>query len=167
MKSPVARIALMLGIAALVTALVMLIPTEEDRLKAVIRKARHALSSEDRPGGPLDGLARIGELSGCLTRDVVIQVDVFGLGSGSLNGVDEVRAAAAALPQQFPGLRIQVDEIRVVVDDPVTGHGSFVATTTTDGGKSSGAQEFNVRFRKSEGRWFLSRIETVRTLRQQ
>lgn len=167
MKSAVARIALMLAIAALVTALVRLMPTEEDRLRAVVLKARNALSSENRPGGPLDALARIGELGSCLTRDVVVQVDVFGLGSGSLNGVDEVRAAAAALPQQFPGLRIQLDEVKVTVDDPVTGRGSFVATTTSDGGKTSGAQEFNLRFRKSEGRWYISRIETVRTLHPQ
>lgn len=164
-KSSLARITLFLAIAAAVTAMVRLWPSEEDRLKAVILKARNAVSSENRPNTPVDALARVGELTGCLTRDIVVEVDVFGLGAGKLSGIDEVRAAALAIPQQFPGLKVQIAEIQVGLDGPDAAHGSFVATTSTGAGRG-GAQEFNVRFRRFEGRWYLSRIETVRTLHQ-
>lgn len=168
MKSPLVRITVFLAVAAAVTLLVRLLPTEEDRIRVVLLKAQRAVSSEGRPNTPIDALARAGEIAGCITRDVVIQVDVFGIGSGTIQGADEVRAAAASLPQQFPGLKVQIDEIKVAIDGPDTAHGSFVATTALPGGRKGegGAQEFNVKFRKFEGRWYMSRIETVRTLQQ-
>ena len=84
------------GLVALaIGALWWLIPSEEERIQQVLEQARASVSSEGKPADGLALLARVSQLTQCLTRDVEIQVDVFGGLSGNLNGVDEVRAAAA------------------------------------------------------------------------
>lgn len=146
----------------------MLIPTEEERIRRVIEKARNAVSSENRPGGNLDVFARIGELTSCLTRDIEVRADVFGGISGTLSGIDEVKATAAAIPQQLPGLRVTLSEIVVTVEDATQAKVSLVAAIQTDGQQRTPAtQEFKLAMRKFEGRWYISRIETVRALRAQ
>jgi hypothetical protein len=152
-------------VIALVAGIWALIPSEEERILKVIEKARNAVSSENRPGGNLDLIARVAELTSCLTRDIEVRADVFGGISGSLSGIDEVRATAAGIPQQIPGLRVALGEVAVTVEDTAHARVSLVATIQADGRRSPAAQEFSLAMRKFEGHWYISRIETVRALR--
>ena len=167
MNTRFARIAFFLAIAAALTALIRLMPTEEDRIRGVILKARAAISSENRTKSPLDTLARVGELTACLTRDIIVNVDVFSLGVGSLQGAEEVRGAVLALPQVYPELKVRFDDIRITLEDPLQARAWFVAIITPKDRESSGAQEFALSLRRIDGRWFISRIETVRSLKSQ
>lgn len=150
-----------------------LIPSEEQRLRKVLEQARTAVSSEGgaspgMAGGPGDTLAllgRVGRLTQCLTRDVEIQVDVFGGLSGNLNGVEEVRAAAAGLFQQMPGLRVRFSEVEIRDIEPPSARATLVASIDTGVRDGRAAQEFELRFRKWEGRWYISKVATVRALR--
>lgn len=153
-------------IAAVAFGIWALIPSEEERIRKVIEKARNAVSAENRPGGNLDVFARVGELTSCLTRDIEVRADVFGGLSGSINGIDEVRATAASLPQQLPGLRVALSEIVVTVTDSKSARVSLVANIDTGTQQRTPVvQEFKLAMRKFEGRWYISRIETVRALR--
>jgi len=90
---------------------------------------------------------------------------VFGGLSGNLSGVDEVRAAAAGLSQQFPGLTVRLGEIQVGDLDSGSARVTLVATIETGAKGGPTAQEFELRFRKWEGRWYISKVATVRALR--
>jgi hypothetical protein len=107
----------------------------------------------------------VGQLTQCLTRDVEIQVDVFGGLSGNLTGVDEVRAAAAGMAQQFPGLKVRLSEIQISDRMPTSARATLVAAIDTGSRNGQAAQEFELRFRKWEGRWYISKVATVQALR--
>jgi hypothetical protein len=151
-------------IAVAVCALWWVIPSEEERIRRVLELARSSVSSEGKPADGLALLARMGQLTQCLTRDVEIQVDVFGHLSGNLSGLDEVRAAAAGMTQQFPGL-IRLSEIQISELMPTSAKATVVASINTGSPHGQNAQEFELRFRKWEGRWYISKIATVQALR--
>ena len=145
-------------------ALWWVIPSEEERIRRVLEQARASVSSEGKPADGLALLARMGQLTQCLTRDVEIQVDVFGHLSGNLSGLDEVRAAAAGMTQQFPGL-IRLSEIQISELMPTSAKATVVASINTGSPHGQNAQEFELRFRKWEGRWYISKVATVQALR--
>ena len=154
------------GLVALaIGALWWLIPSEEERIQQVLEQARASVSSEGKPADGLALLARVSQLTQCLTRDVEIQVDVFGGLSGNLNGVDEVRAAAAGMAQQFPGLKVRLSEIQISELMPTSARATLVAAIDTGSRNGQTAQEFELRFRKWEGRWYISKVATVQALR--
>ena len=163
--SPLRRKTLMGVLLALAGwALWWVIPSEEERIRRVLEQARASVSSEGKPADGLALLARMGQLTQCLTRDVEIQVDVFGHLSGNLSGLDEVRAAAAGMTQQFPGL-IRLSEIQISELMPTSAKATVVASINTGSPHGQNAQEFELRFRKWEGRWYISKIATVQALR--
>ena len=163
--SPLRRKTLMGVLLALAGwALWWVIPSEEERIRRVLEQARASVSSEGKPADGLALLARMGQLTQCLTRDVEIQVDVFGHLSGNLSGLDEVRAAAAGMTQQFPGL-IRLSEIQISELMPTSAKATVVASINTGSPHGQNAQEFELRFRKWEGRWYISKVATVQALR--
>ena len=163
--SPLRRKTLMGVLIALAGwALWWVIPSEEERIRRVLEQARASVSSEGKPADGLALLARMGQLTQCLTRDVEIQVDVFGHLSGNLSGLDEVRAAAAGMTQQFPGL-IRLSEIQISELMPTSAKATVVASINTGSPHGQNAQEFELRFRKWEGRWYISKVATVQALR--
>ena len=163
--SPLRRKTLMGVLIALAGwALWWVIPSEEERIRHVLEQARASVSSEGKPADGLALLARMGQLTQCLTRDVEIQVDVFGHLSGNLSGLDEVRAAAAGMTQQFPGL-IRLSEIQISELMPTSAKATVVASINTGSPHGQNAQEFELRFRKWEGRWYISKVATVQALR--
>ena len=152
-------------VALAIGALWWLIPSEEERIQQVLEQARASVSYEGKPADGLALLARVSQLTQCLTRDVEIQVDVFGGLSGNLNGVDEVRAAAAGMAQQFPGLKVRLSEIQISELMPTSARATLVAAIDTGSRNGQTAQEFELRFRKWEGRWYISKVATVQALR--
>ena len=152
-------------VALAIGALWWLIPSEEERIQQVLEQARASVSSEGKPADGLALLARVSQLTQCLTRDVEIQVDVFGGLSGNLNGVDEVRAAAAGMAQQFPGLKVRLSEIQISELMPTSARATLGAAIDTGSRNGQTAQEFELRFRKWEGRWYISKVATVQALR--
>jgi hypothetical protein len=152
-------------VALAIGALWWLIPSEEERIQQVLEQARASVSSEGKPADGLALLARVSQLTQCLTRDVEIQVDVFGGLSGNLTGVDEVRAAAAGMAQQFPGLKVRLSEIQISELMPTSARATLVAAIDTGSRNGQTAQEFELRFRKWEGRWYISKVATVQALR--
>jgi hypothetical protein len=154
------------GLVALaIGALWWLMPSEEERIQRVLEQARASVSSEGKPADGLALLARVSQLTQCLTRDVEIQVDVFGGLSGNLTGVDEVRAAAAGMAQQFPGLKVRLSEIQISELMPTSAKATLVAAIDTGSRNGQTAQEFELRFRKWEVRWYISKVATVQALR--
>ena len=152
-------------IAVAVCALWWVIPSEEERIRRVLELARSSVSSDGKSADGLALLARVSQLTQCLMRDVEIQVDVFGGLSGNLAGVDEVRAAAVGMTQQFPGLKVQLSEIQISDLMPTSAKATVVAAINTGSRNGQAAQEFELRFRKWEGRWYISKIATVQALR--
>jgi hypothetical protein len=152
-------------VALTIGAIWWLIPSEAERIQRVLEQARASVSSEGKPADGLALLARVSQLTQCLTRDVEIQVDVFGGLSGNLNGVDEVRAAAAGMAQQFPGLKVRLSEIQISELMPTSAKATLVAAIDTGSRNGQTAQEFELRFRKWEGRWYISKVATVQALR--
>ncbi len=142
-----------------------IVPSEEQRIRTVLEEARASVSSGGKGGDGLALLARVGQLTRCLTRDVEIQVDVFGGLAGNLSGVDEVRAAAAGLAQQFPALDVRLSEVQITLLEPTAARATLVASIDTGSRNGQAAQEFELRFRKWEGRWYISKVSTVRALR--
>jgi hypothetical protein len=152
-------------VALAIGVLWWMLPSEEDRIRRVLEQARASVSSEGKPGDGLALLARVGALAQCLTRDVEIQVDVFDGLSGNLSGVDEVRAAAAGLGQQLPGLKVRFSEVQILDLQPTSARATVVASIDTGSRNGQAAQEFELLFRKWEGRWYICKVATVRALR--
>jgi hypothetical protein len=134
----------------------------------VIEKARASVSWEASGNqGNLDALARVGDLTGCLTKDIEIKVDVVGAPADGIEGVDAVRAGMMIARQTLPRLQVKIHDLEVALLDPERARATLTASASTDGTRDFSAQEFEFTMRKVDGRWYIRRVETVRTLRQQ
>jgi len=120
---------------------------------------------------PKDGnfvrVYKIEHLPEFFTRDVVINVDLRGIGQTTIEGRDEVRqyVNAAFSPQGLGELKTQFRDVSVTLaPDKQSAVANLTGEFTVDGQHDFFVVELNLLFKKVEGEWLIYKIETVRTL---
>ena len=139
-------------------------PGDEARIRQVIARAAKAGSVAGNEGD-LGRTIKAADLASLCTSDISVKVDALGM-RGGLDGRDQVRMAAMQLGNTFGNYRIVPGEI--VVREIGDGSARVTLTASFEGGTPAdfNAQEFELGFRKVEGRWLIARVETVRALRR-
>lgn len=116
--------------------------------------------------GPLSQLGKITELSGCFTPEVELDFDVPRQGRFTLNGRDEIIAFAGARARDSGGT-IKVDFLDVTVQvgqDRQSATAVLTARAQVPRERDFFVQEMKFSLKKIKRRWYINRVETVKTL---
>jgi hypothetical protein len=115
---------------------------------------------------PLARLSRAQKLSTFFTPDVQITVDIPTRSTQTFNGREEVQEAALAARSMLSELTVKFVDVVVTVDpDKQSARADLTATASLPGEKLPEVQELEVRFKKTDRDWLISRVRTVKTLR--
>ena len=135
----------------------------------VIRKQLTELATVASFGsneGSLTRLSKAQKLTTFCTSDVAITVEVPGGSQQSFNGREEVLQVAAGAKSVVGSLKVEFLDTAVTVQP---GQPIAFATLTARGNVSGEpdflVQELKFTFKKIDGHWLISRVETVKTLR--
>lgn len=140
-----------------------LFPSDETlvrRLLDVVAAAASVTPDEK----PITRLGKAAQLAGQFADTVVLNIDLAGLQGRTIQGRDE-------LIQLVAGARANLTETTVeFLDANVTVEGDRAQVHTTAFARISGqsdptVQELKMGLAKTDGRWRIDRVETVRTLK--
>jgi hypothetical protein len=161
----VARVVLLAALAGLGLWLwTVLFPSPE---KIVLKKisalaANATISASD---GRITRAARASNVVSEFALDAEIVLDLTGLPEHSWSGRDEIRESALAGFASTPSLKVQfLDATARVGPDQQTAEASCTARVNAGDSKDLGIQELRFQFRKIDGDWLITRLETVKTL---
>ncbi len=110
--------------------------------------------------------SKIKQLSGLFSEDSVIVVETMGVESHTLNGRDELMQAMMAAKSFANGLKAEFVDVNIELG---SGNQSALVELTLKarlGGESEMiAQEFKFTFKKTKREWYITRVDSVRTLK--
>lgn len=151
--------------AAGVWAGTVLFPSPDRVIRGeLIQLAKMASIGPNEP--PLTRLSRAQKVSTFFTQDVQLTVDIPSRSTQTFNGRDELQEAALAARSMMSGLKVKFVDVVVTVDaDKQSARADLTATASLPGEKLPEVQELEVRFKKIEHEWLISRVRTVKTLR--
>ena len=156
---------IIVGILATLGAFwITLHPSPEKVIRARLNKLARTASIE-RGQGMIPKALSAEEMADYFTSNVVVSVQLDGHGTHNLNGKDEVREAILAVKQQLAEMKVEFLDINVHIG-PVNemAVANLTCKATVPGESDFVAQEFNFMLRKTEGKWMIYRVETVKTL---
>jgi hypothetical protein len=142
----------------------ILFPSPE---KIVLKKISSlaATANVNSGDGNITRAAKVSDLIGYFSTDAQIVVDVAGFGHGSLNGRDEIRESAAAGFTRLKSLNVKfLDATPKVAADKQSADVNCTAEIHVNDSKDFGVQELHFQFKKIDGEWRITRVETVKTL---
>jgi ketosteroid isomerase-like protein len=144
---------------------IKLFPSDE----AVIRKnleALAAIASIKPDDSTLARYAKTEKLREFFAEDVEINVQGFGREPQTISGRAELMQMAALARTSLQSARFQLLDVNVAVASPKDqATASMTLLGDMNGEKNAVAQELKMGFKKTDGAWLISRIETVQTLR--
>lgn len=159
------RIVLLVAIAALGFWLwTVLFPGPE---KIVLKKVSSlaATVTFNEQDGNITRAGKVSNLIGYFSTDAQIVVDIPGTGAGTLSGRDEIREAAAGGFTRLAALKVEfLDATAKVAADKLQAEVNCTAKISAGNSKEFGVQEVRFQFKKIEGNWLITRVETVKTL---
>jgi hypothetical protein len=134
----------------------------------VIRKrlTELARAASFRPDeSPFAAWSNSQEVTTFCTSDVEITVEGPGHSPQTLNGREELLQAAAGVRSIVGSLKVEfLDTTVTVVPGKPIGFANLTAKGTVPGDKDFLVQELKFTFKKIDGHWLISRVETVKTL---
>ena len=155
--------ALLFGLG--VVAWRLLLPSQEEVIRHRLKEMAR-LASFTPNEGALAKAYNAQKLSGFCTPDVEVIVALPGYRQ-SIKGRDEVLGAAMRVRSTLSSLEIEFPDILVTVAlDKQSAVADLTARTKIGGEKDSDIREFRCAFKKIDGSWLLSRVESARTLRE-
>jgi SnoaL-like domain len=114
-------------------------------------------------GGGLALLTRAAHIGEYFTPDVVIEL---GQGSPPIQGRDTLMGMTSRLQPRTSAFELEFDDVTVEFADPDHGDVTFTALfRQVSGEKSIDAREFSAQVVRTDGRWRVSRVVAVDTLR--
>ena len=141
-----------------------LFPSDETRLRGLLADVAKAASLKVNEN-PLVRLAGANKLAGFFSEDVVVHIDVSGLEGKQIQGREEfrqtvtgARASLQSAEVQFPDAKLEIAADRESATAEVT------ATADINGEKNTVVQELKVLFKKIDGKWKITQVDTVHTL---
>lgn len=159
------RLVLLVALAALgFWGWTVLFPSAEQ----VILKKMASLSATatfNASDSNINRAAKAAALVGYFNNEAEIIVDVTGMGSHTLGSKDEIREAAYGGFAALPGLKVSFLDTTVRVGaDQQTAEVSCTVRIFVGESKEYGVQEMRFKFKKTDGNWLITRVETVKTL---
>ena len=124
-----------------------------------------ATTSVDAGAGAITRAAKVSTFIGYFSTDAEISYDVPGVGARSLSGREEIREVAAGGFANVKSLKVEFDDATAQVSaDKQSADVSCTARVTAGDSKDFGIQELRFHFKKNDGDWRITRVETVKTL---
>jgi hypothetical protein len=159
------RIVLFAALAALgIWLWTILFPSPEK----VIRKRLTELASTASSSPGESDLARFAaarSLAGFFSTNVELQVELPELSRRDSIDREEITQAAFVVRSRAGGLRVRFPDINVTVaPDKQSAVADLTVQANISGESDSIVQEMKFTLRKIDGRWLITRVETVRTL---
>jgi hypothetical protein len=141
----------------------VLFPSPEKIIHKQLAGLAHAASFVANEG-PLARANNVARLTSFFSADAQLNVDVPDRGTQTLRGRDEIMQAAiyarsaGALTVEFHdvSVRLAADKQSAAVDVAVTAR--------TSGDRDFLVQEMKIAMKKIDGKWLVTRVETVKTL---
>ena len=97
--------------------------------------------------------------------DVEITVDVHGYPAQNVTGRDELIRGLLFAQSRLSGLKVQFMDMNVkLAEDKLSAVVNLTAQVDLAGERDLNVQELNFTLKKVEGRWLITKIETVKTL---
>lgn len=115
---------------------------------------------------PLSALMAVQQLCARVSPDVEVALNAPGIGQRTAHGREELREAARYYFSSVNGAKIEFPDIRVTVapaKQSAEVHATLKARVAPD--PDLAVHELKLEFRKLDGKWLVSRAETVQTLR--
>ena len=110
--------------------------------------------------------AKAGSFIGFFAVDAQIIVDVPELGAHTLNGRDEIREAGNGGFATLRGLKVTfLDSTVKIGSDQQTADVSCTLRVMVGSDKDFGIEEMHFQFKKIDGAWLITKVETVKTLK--
>ncbi len=138
------------------------------RPEQVIRKRLNALASTASVSGAEGALVKVAKaqaLTGFCTPDVEIIVDVPGYQHQEIHGSAELLQVAAVVRTYRHGFKVQFFDVVVnVASDKNSAVADLTARVDVPRERDFGVQELRFKMKKVEGKWLVSRVETVQPL---
>ncbi len=139
-------------------------PSETQRIRRVLAEVAQAASVPDNPT-VLGNLVAAQELAGHFCADAEVIVNAPEVGRRSLVGRDEIQQAVLAVRSNVKALKIEFLDVNIELDSQKqSATAELTAKATAKAERDFGIQELKVQFKKTEGNWCITRIETVKTL---
>ena len=134
----------------------------------VIRRQLAAVARDacSNPGqNPLVSVANAQRLAGYFSTNIEVQVEVPGHGQHTISGRDEIMQTAAGVYSVLNGLKVEFLDVTVSVGaDKQSATAGLTLKAQATGDKESIWQEMRFTLQKIDGKWLITRVETVRTL---
>ncbi|HEY5909598.1 MAG TPA: hypothetical protein VJA21_03230 [Verrucomicrobiae bacterium] len=125
-----------------------------------------ATASTSGDEGIIPKAARVQKLTTFFTPDVQITIEVPGLITQEISGIDELTQLAAASRSMGQAIRVELIDVSVTLaPDKLSADAHMTGKATWPGERTPQVQELKAHLRKVDGQWLIDRAETVRTLR--
>lgn len=142
----------------------VLFPGPEKVIRNQFTQLAHKVSFSSSQGD-LVRLANAQSVSSFFSTNVEIAIAVPGRVQHTFLGRDEITQAALASRSAVSGLTIKFPDVNVTVaPDKQSATVDLTLEATVAGERDAIVQEMKVTFLKIDGRWLITRVETVRTL---
>jgi len=135
----------------------------------VIRKelTQLAATASIKPNeAPLTKLAKAQRLASFFSNDAEVRVDIPNRPYQDFNGREEIQQGALGARALLNSLKVQFLDMEVrLAQDKQSAVVGLTATADLPGEKVPEVQELEFRLKRIERDWFITRVETVKTLR--
>lgn len=143
----------------------ILFPSTE---KVILKKMSGLAETTTFPAGAsnFSRAAKALTFIGYFTSDAQIFVDVTGLGTQTFSGRNEIREAGNGGFATLPGLKVSFLDTSVRVSpDHQAADASCTVRVMIGNDKDYGLEEMRFQWKKTNDDWFITRAETVKTLK--
>ncbi len=153
------------AVALLVVLVLKLFPNDAKVIDGNLQRMAQ-LASFGAGEPPLSRLQNSRELANFFAEDAKIVVDVPGASAQSIPGREELFQMAMAARSTHPGAKVELGRVHVSVDPGKMDASSEVTVQVKLANQPElFVEELKVSWKKTDGHWRITQVETVETLR--
>ena len=140
-------------------------PNDEHHIRRMLDGLAETLSIPANESVVGIGIA-VDKLLGHVMPDIEVDVEVPGEGRHAFSGREEVRDAELAAHRNWSDLKVQFLDVNVALAaDKQTATVELTAKAAQRGAKELLVQEVKLQLRQTDGKWHVSRAETIKPLK--
>lgn len=142
----------------------ILFPSPEKIIRGQLTKLAQDVSFSQNENN-LVKIARAQSVADFFSTNVEINLNVPGRESQSFAGRDEITQAAMASRQAASALDVKFPDINITIaPDENSATADVTVEATVSGQRDAIVQEMKFTFQKTEGKWLITKVETIQTL---
>ena len=163
----IARFAILAAVVLLAfLAYQKLFPSDEKKIRKLLDSVAETVSFDAKEGN-LSKVAAMTKFGGYFSADAVLTLHTPGGGVQEIRGRDELVELAKAVRWKLTSANVEFLDVTVAVDpSEESATSSLTAKATIAGEKDFFVQELKFSFKKLDGEWRITQVETVRVFRQ-